>query len=49
MHRGRTGLRLVAPRAPDRGAKVVSLRSRRAARLQERDPKQTKPTRPDAA
>jgi len=49
MHRGRTGLRLVTPRASERGAKVVALRSRRVARLQERDLKQTKPTRPDAA
>jgi hypothetical protein len=49
MHRGRTGLRLVTPRVDERGAKVVALRSRRAARLQERNEKQSKPTRPDAA
>jgi hypothetical protein len=41
-------LRLVVPqdRAPERGAKVIALRSRRTARL-ERILKQ--PTRPDAA
>jgi hypothetical protein len=49
MHRVRV-LRLVAPpvHAPERGAKVVQLQSRRAARL-ERLHAQRKPTRPDAA
>ena len=33
MHRAPV-LRLVAPRAPERGAKVIALRSRRTARLE---------------
>ena len=41
-------LRVVAPPAPERGAKVIKLQSRRAARL-ERLIEHQKPTRPDAA
>jgi hypothetical protein len=46
MHRAPV-LRLVAPRAPERGAKVIALRARREARA-ERIEKERR-TRPDAA
>jgi hypothetical protein len=47
MHRIRV-LRLVPPPPPERSAKVITLQSRRAARLERLYAKQ-KPTRPDAA
>lgn len=47
MHR-KPVLRLVPRKEPARGAKVIALRSRREARLEERTPKYER-TRPDAA